>query len=176
MESFNVLRGREPVKTVGGNSYCAGYIKYLPDRATLYGIEFSGYDASTSTAKNPGKFEYFIFCSEAAWISYAKSQGVTIEAKVCKTAPEVANPAMYIISSGTYNPGGTAGENVITSTVVYPHTIGFQAVSYTHEPRPYSNMDAFVESNNVQYPLYLFVKFDGTPGVTELDYQLISGK
>lgn len=185
MESFNVLRGREPVKTNGSSSYCAGYIKYLPDRAKLYGIEFSGFDKTSHAYKNPDSgFNYYIFCSEAAWVNYAKEKGITLEPKFTKAVQNKdsvilpdSNPALFVVSSGTYDPTGEAtGENLVNSTVSYPHTIGFQAVSYTHEPRPYSNIDAFVSSDAVQYPLYLFVEFDDDPGITELDYQLISGK
>ena len=177
MESFNVLRGREPVT----DGHCAGYIKYLPDRAKIFGIEFSGYDANSSSYKNPQcKFDYYIFCSESAWIKYAKSKGVTLEPKVVKEPQNVGNPALFIVSSGTYDPTGSGtsgeGEEVVSAKIDYPHLIGFQGVKYSHEPRPYSNVDAFINSDNVQYPLYLFVEFDGDPGITELDYQLISGK
>lgn len=178
MESFNVLRGREPITKVSNNSsYCAGYIKFLPDRAKLFGIEFSGYDSNTGTYKNPQcKFEYFIFCSESAWIKYAKSQAVELVPKMVKEPQNIGNPALFIVSSGTYDPGGDAGEGIVNTTIAYPHTIGFQGVPYSHEPRPYSNVDAYINSNDVQYPLYIFVKFTGDPGITELDYQLINGK
>lgn len=183
MESFNVLRGREPITKISNSkSYCAGYIKYLPDRAKIFGIEFSGYDADGSKYDNPQcKFDYYIFCSESAWIKYAAERGVTIEPKVVKEPQNVGNPALFIISSGTYDPTGAGvasgeGEEVVSSKIEYPHLIGFQGVRYSHEPRPYSNVDAFINSDNVQYPLYLFVEFTGDPEITELDYQLISGK
>lgn len=183
MESFNVLRGKEPIKEEGALKYCAGYIKYLPDRAKIFGIEFSGYDADSNEYKNPDSgFDYYIFCSETAWINYANTKGVIIEPKVVRNPQNVGNPALFIVSSGTYDTSSETpsadgeGEEVVAGTVKYPHLIGFQGVKYSHEPRPYSNVDAFINSDNVQYPLYLFVEFHDDPGITELDYQLISGK
>lgn len=187
MESFNVLRGREPIKTEGNLKYCAGYIKFLPDRAKIFGIEFSGYNADEDKYDNPQcGFDYYIFCSESAWIKFAKSKGITLEPKIVKEPQNIGNPALFIISSGTYDPEhGTEGhetpaagegEEVVEGHIKYPHLIGFQGVRYSHEPRPYSNVDAYINANDVQYPLYLFVEFNGTPEITELDYQLINGK
>lgn len=181
MESFNVLRGREPIKTEGNVKYCAGYIKFLPDRAKIFGIEFSGYDSATEKYDNPQcGFDYYIFCSESAWIKFAKSKGITLEPKIVKEPQNIGNPALFIVSSGTYDPDGSSaeeeGEEVVSNAIKYPHLIGFQGVRYSHEPRPYSNVDAYINANDVQYPLYLFVEFNGTPGITELNYQLINGK
>lgn len=194
MESFNVLRGREPIvpltethtetKIVDGEEkevevttitgyYCAGYIKFMPDRAKIFGIEFSGGNKEEGTYDNPQcGFDYYVFCSETAWRNYVKEAvGVDLKAKVAKEAQNVGNPALFIVSSGNYDP-----ETWSDGSDVYPHLIGFQGVTYSHEPIPYSNVDAFVNSNDVQYPLYLFVKFNGDPKITELDYQLIYGK
>jgi len=198
MDSYNVLRGREPVRTGTPKSpndktkYCAGYIKYLPQRGAMYGIEFSGtkYTDGEATYKTPEcGFRYYIFCSENAFLDYLSSayaDAVDEEGKDGQNPPvlkhrvskaaSVGNPATFIVSSGIYNPGDTAGlkdEGIVRDAIKYPANIGFQGVSYNHEPRPYSNLDGFIDSNNVQYPLYLVVIFDGDPKISVLDYQLI---
>lgn len=189
MNGFNVLRGREPIKkgTKSGNDvyYCAGYIKYLPARGGIYGIEFSGTKKETGvtdTYNNPNaSFDYYIYCSENAFIKAL--QGIVdaptvgnpsggqdtrypiITNKLSNASTDVGNPASFLVSHGTFDKD---------TAPTYPHSVGFGGVEYSHDPRPYSNVDGFTDSNNVQYPLYLLVKFTGTPSnVNQLDYQII---
>lgn len=202
MDGFNVLRGREPIKNSNGTYYCAGYVKFLPARGAIYGIEFSGSNRGKSTSAigdgdlpNTGfvynnplvAFKYFIFCSEDAMINYAASLGIKLEKAINKHRPEkdkepvhnVGNPATYIVSSGKYDPTNANDPNAGKE---YPQNIGFQGADYQHDPRPYSNLDASVVPNDVQYPLYIFVQFTGNPtadkngdsGIDTLDYQLIT--
>ena len=200
MDSYNVLRGREPVRTGTAKSpnaktnYCAGYIKYLPQRGAIYGIEFSGTkkgsNGEADTYKSPASgFRYYIFCSENAFLKYIDSMysdavneagkdnvnPPTLKHRISKPV-DVGNPATFVVSSGIYDPGNTLSlvdDGIVRDEISYPANIGFQGVSYNHEPRPYSNLDGFIDSNNIQYPLYLVVIFDDDPEIDILDYQLI---
>lgn len=186
MDSFNVLRGREPVRATGGKYYCAGYIKYLPQRGAIYGIEFS----NTKDVDLP-TFKYYIFASENAFLNYvadmldveqnadgtipgtdipyvATTPTPILKSRFSKRKMDVGNPSSYIVSAGEYT----------SATKSYPMNIGFQGADYQHDPRPYSNLDGFVDSNDVQYPLYLVVEFDEEPKkstkkLVSLDYQII---
>lgn len=176
MDSFNVLRGHEPVRENGGKYYCAGYIKYMPQRGAIYGIEFS----NTKTANLPA-FKYYIFCSEKAFLQYVTDKFGTqpdepkdknnksipaLKPRYCNKQGAVDNPSTFVVSSGEYNKD---------SEIAYPRNIGFQGADYQHDPRPYSNLDGFVDSNDVQYPLYIVIEFanNADPGLVAVDYQII---
>lgn len=216
MEGYNVLRGTLPVlkgKDASDSDifFCANYIKYLPARGGIYGIEFSGHgntdasDSSSTIGKNPASgFKFYVFCSENAYLGYVLHDLIDKSKSVVRTLddeevhssmlyskkkscfnnkiskPELnytSNPATFVSSAGVYDPDGTygiTGEGTVTDTIVYPANIGFQGVSYNHEPRPYSNLDGFIDSNNVQYPLYIVVEFAKDPGISTLDYQFIT--
>lgn len=186
MDSFNVLRGREPVRFTNSKYYCAGYIKYLPQRGAIYGVEFS----NTKDVDLP-TFKYYIFASENAFLNYVagmlnkvqnadgtipdtdtpyvtNTPAPILKSRFSKRKMDVGNPASYIVSAGEYT----------SKTKSYPMNIGFQGADYQHDPRPYSNLDGFVDSNDVQYPLYLVVEFDEEPKqdsnkLAALDYQII---